>query len=89
MDCPHCASPTTADALDARGRGTVTVDLCGPCQLFWFDTHESLQLSAAATLKLFTIIGGQVTKGRPGRVTAARCPRMMAVRRRRPDRPIW
>jgi hypothetical protein len=75
MDCPRCESPMTADTLDAHVRGTITVDYCSPCQLFWFDTHESLQLSPAATLKLFTIVGAQASQPRPAPLKGARCPR--------------
>jgi hypothetical protein len=63
------------EALDTRLGRAVTVDRCGPCQLFWFDAHESLQLSPAATLKLFTIIGEQAAQKRPAPLQGARCPR--------------
>lgn len=75
MVCPHCGSPMTADTLQTRVDRTVTVDRCDACQLFWFDTHESLQLSPAATLKLFRIIGGQAAQTRPAPLKSARCPR--------------
>lgn len=65
----------TADTLDTRLSGTVTVDHCGPCQLFWFDVHESLQLSPAATLTLFKIVGEQASQPRPAPLKGARCPR--------------
>ena len=37
----------TLDGLLGR---PLVVDLCEPCQSFWFDGRESLQLSPAATL---------------------------------------
>jgi hypothetical protein len=75
MDCPHCGSPMTADRFDTRDGKTVSVDYCCPCQFFWFDAHESLQLSPAATLKLFTIVGTQASQPRPAPLNGARCPR--------------
>ncbi len=41
-------------ALDLARKpvGTLTVDLCATCQVVWFDTYESLQLTPGATLDL-------------------------------------
>ena len=35
----------------------VDLDVCAPCQVFWFDRLESLRLTPAATLRLFQLIG--------------------------------
>jgi len=50
--------------LKGHLRASVTINTCLACQVFWFDTRESLQLSPAAVLTLFTLIGGQAVKGR-------------------------
>ena len=47
----------TGEALNGHLGTAVTIDVCLPCRMFWFDGRESLQLAPAATLKLFRIIG--------------------------------
>ena len=42
----------TALDLARKPGGTLTVDLCATCQVVWFDTYESLQLTPGATLDL-------------------------------------
>ena len=61
--------------LDGHLGGTITVDLCLTCHVFWFDTRESLMLSPGSTLKLFRLIGEQAATGGGPRATFARCPR--------------
>src|SRR4051794_33479517 len=63
MICPNCAAPMTAMTLDAHLGTTVTIDLCEPCQLFWFDRYETLKLTTASILKLFTLIGQRTLRG--------------------------
>ncbi len=53
----------------------VTIDLCLPCQVIWFDHGESLQLAPASTLKLFRIIGGQAAARRGPFPSEPCCPR--------------
>jgi len=53
----------------------VDIDACAGCQAFWFDRSESVQLSPASTLNLFTLIG-EALSGRRGTVAAVlKCPR--------------
>jgi len=40
----------------------VVIDVCLPCQSFWFDAHESVQLSPGGTLALFRLIGEHTGK---------------------------
>jgi hypothetical protein len=77
----------TALTLDAHLGRTVTIDLCLPCQAFWFDARESLQLSPAATLTLFELIGAQAAAGRPpaAPADAVPCPRCRLRLRRTHD----
>jgi hypothetical protein len=42
--------------LDRKPLGSLTVDLCAQCQVIWFDTFESLQLTPGGTLDLFRAI---------------------------------
>ncbi len=53
----------------------VAIDLCLPCQLFWFDRNESLQLAPRSTLRLFRLIGEHAAARRAAIVTEPRCPR--------------
>lgn len=75
MNCPNCGQPATEQTLAGHVGTTVTIDLCLPCQVFWFDARESLQLSPASTLQLFRLIGEQTPGERRVLSAAARCPR--------------
>ena len=50
MECPRCQAPMQAHTLTGHNGRTVTVDLCFPCQSFWFDIYENLALTPASTL---------------------------------------
>ena len=65
--------------LDGHLGRKVSIDICESCQVFWFDKYESLQLSAAAVLQLFQIIGraGGVKAGLARDMTCVRCPRKL------------
>lgn len=58
---------------------SVVIDVCLPCQAFWFDGRESLQLTPASTLKLFRIIGDEATTTRHALPSRTICPRCGAV----------
>jgi Zn-finger nucleic acid-binding protein len=75
MVCPRCRAAMSQEVLAGHPGTSVTIDLCLPCQMFWFDTHESLQLSPAAVLKLFRIIGDQALAARPAITNEPLCPR--------------
>jgi hypothetical protein len=66
------------------GRALV-IDLCEPCQSFWFDGRESLQLSPATTLSLFRIIGERAARPQLSDADAAKCPRCRGRLRRTQD----
>ena len=79
MDCPRCGAAMQEETLERHHGRAVTIDLCQACQSFWFDTHESLQLTPGATLTLFRVIGERVARPSP-KLSAeagdtARCPR--------------
>jgi hypothetical protein len=75
MDCPNCHSAMQSESLAAHLGTSVTVDMCLPCQVFWFDTRESLKLSPGAVLKLFRIMGDQAMVARTPAAGTAVCPR--------------
>lgn len=64
--------------LDGHHGQPVVVDLCHPCQAFWFDEHESPRLTPGATLSLFRVIGENVARPAASRANLATCPRCRA-----------
>ena len=66
-----------AETLGGHLGTLVTIDLCRACQVFWFDSGESLKLSDAGVLKLFGIIGERsIAPPDPGSDTRRiACPR--------------
>ena len=75
MTCPNCHADMSVQALDGHLGTPVTIDLCLPCQLFWFDARESLKLSPAGVLTLFRIIGEQALRPRAPESSRPKCPR--------------
>ncbi len=75
----------TTRVLDGRLGRSVTIDLCLPCQAFWFDGHESLQLAPGATLALFELIGEQAGSPRSPARDAIACPRCQTMLRKVSD----
>lgn len=65
----------TEQTLDGHLGTTVSIDLCLPCQVFWFDTQESLRLSPRAVLQLFRVIGERALERRPPAASHPACPR--------------
>lgn len=65
----------TTQAFGGHHGRSVDLDLCLACHLFWFDQHESLQLTPGATLQLFRLIAEQTTKERQTIATVTKCPR--------------
>ena len=72
-------------SLDGVHGRSVAIDLCEPCQSLWFDGRESLQLSPAATLSLFRIIGERAARPQLRDADAAKCPRCKGRLRRTQD----
>ena len=53
----------------------LTIDVCTPCQAFWFDEHKDLQLSPGSTLQLMKYIGEHSSSLKPALSQALSCPR--------------
>ncbi len=68
----------TEHVLDAHMGTSVAIDVCLPCQAFWFDGRESLRLTPASTLRLFRVIGEQAAAVRRPLAKSSRCPRCAA-----------
>ena len=75
MTCPTCGAAMTTQTLDGHLGTTVAIDLCLPCQVFWFDSQESLRLSPRAVLMLFRIIGERALEARAPATSRPACPR--------------
>lgn len=81
VNCPGCGNAMNAHTLDGHARA-VTIDLCLPCQTFWFDGRESIALTPGSTLALFRIIGEHPTRPHQLASELAKCPRCRAHLRR-------
>lgn len=64
-----------AHTVNAHNGRSVTIDLCVPCQSFWFDHYESLALTPASTLALFRVIGEHTARPGPTAAELSKCPR--------------
>lgn len=94
--CPGCARAMTALTLEGHSGEPITIDSCAVCHAFWFDTYESLKLSPASTLKLFTHIGEATTHEKvgakptlPATMSCPRCrSRLVLTHDRQRDTPF-
>ena len=68
-----------AMTLARKPHGHSEVDLCERCHALWFDTFESLQLTAEATLTLFREVHGAAAPARAALPTHLPCPRCRAT----------
>jgi hypothetical protein len=75
MNCPNCSAEMTTMTLDGHQGKSISIDRCAPCQAFWFDQFESLQLSPGATLNLLKLIGEEKPAGPASLGKEMRCPR--------------
>jgi hypothetical protein len=75
MICPNCAKQMTDWKLAGRFGTQFTMDVCPPCQAFWFNRHEDLGLSPASTLQLMKYIGDHSTSPKPAFTDGLLCPR--------------
>ena len=71
--------------LEGHHARPLVIDLCHPCQSFWFDARESPSLTPGSTLSLFRIIGEHIARPAPSRADLAKCPRCRARLRRTQD----
>jgi len=78
MVCPCCSSEMTSLAVDARLGTSLQIDLCPACRAIWFDRFEDIQLSPAATLKIFGIISEPSSASAAPWPAGVGCPRCSA-----------
>ncbi len=62
------------EALDGHLGASVSINVCLPCQVLWFDSGESLRLSPGGVLKLFRIIGERALAPRAAESSRLACP---------------
>jgi hypothetical protein len=67
----------TEQSLAGHLGTTVAIDLCLPCQTFWFDERENLQLTPGSTLRLFKLIGDRASAPTTHATSSSttKCPR--------------
>ena len=73
------------ETFDGHLGRSVAIDICHACQLFWFDSRESVALTPGATLSLFRVIGEKLTRPQHKNSELAKCPRCKGGLRRTQD----
>ena len=66
-------TPQTTQAHDTSR--PIEIEACAPCNLLWFDRHESVRLAPAAVLDLFRFISAAAAGTRTVLASTFRCPR--------------
>ncbi len=75
MNCPNCSAEMNAMTLEAHLSAPVEIDMCSPCQSFWFDKYEDMKLSTGSTLKLIKLIGENSSPSAAPYANVLPCPR--------------
>jgi hypothetical protein len=75
MKCSNCGAQMTDWKLAGRLGKQFTIDVCTPCQAFWFDRHEDLGLAPASTLELMKYIGEHSSAPKAPFADRLMCPR--------------
>ena len=55
--------------------GVIALDFCFPCQVIWFDSHESTQLSPGAIIEVFKAFDAHKATTRNTLPSLLDCPR--------------
>lgn len=74
MICANCAKEMTDWKLAGHLGVQLTVDVCPPCQAFWFERHEDLGLTPGSTLQLMKYIGDHSSSSKPSFTDGLMCP---------------
>ncbi|MCU1310827.1 MAG: hypothetical protein JWO20_1952 [Candidatus Angelobacter sp.] len=74
MNCPNCDSAMSSMTLEGHIGPPVTLQVCVPCQGFWFEMFKSLQLAPGSTLKLMKFIGENSSSARTSAAEILHCP---------------
>lgn len=73
--CPSCTQSMNRLALPHKLGGTVSLDLCFPCQGIWFDSFESEQITPGGIIDLFKLIHAHRDDPRHQHPAKLHCPR--------------
>jgi DNA-directed RNA polymerase subunit RPC12/RpoP len=65
----------SAMTMEAHLSAPVEIDMCTPCQSFWFDKYEDMKLSSGSTLKLMKLIGENSSPRAAPYANVLPCPR--------------
>jgi len=84
MLCPGCKTAMERLTLDAVLGKKIDIDVCTQCHAFWFEPFETLHLTPASTLQLFSLIAGAGPAG--AFPAASHCPQCGAQLRLAHDR---
>jgi hypothetical protein len=74
MNCPNCTQKMTTMTLEGHLVPSITLQVCAPCQFFWFEMFKALQLATSSTLQLMKFIGENSSQPRPQLSATLRCP---------------
>ncbi|HEY5310648.1 MAG TPA: zf-TFIIB domain-containing protein [Casimicrobiaceae bacterium] len=75
MNCPGCHAEMLTLDFERAVIGKVSIDFCFPCQLIWFDGHESTELSPGAVIEVFKAFDAHRAEARNPLTSLLDCPR--------------
>jgi predicted nucleic acid-binding Zn ribbon protein len=75
LDCGNCRVPMQRLVLPGHYGASVELDVCGSCDLVWFDGTESARLSGSGLLELIGMMAAAYDLPYQPLTPATRCPR--------------
>ena len=75
LDCGNCRAPMQRLALAGHYGSSVELDVCGSCDLVWFDGTESARLNGSGLLELIGLMAAAYDLPYQPLTPATRCPR--------------
>ena len=75
MNCPGCGAAMQSLDFERLPLGALTLDFCFPCQVVWFDEHESTELSPDGVVAVFKLVAQRQTAARNALPALPDCPR--------------
>jgi hypothetical protein len=75
LDCGNCRAPMQRLALPGHYGSNVEIDVCGSCDLVWFDGTETARLNGPGLLELIGLMAAAYDLPYQPLSAATRCPR--------------
>ncbi len=75
VNCPGCGATMQTLEFERLLRDQVALDFCFPCQLVWFDEHESTQLAPGGVIEVFKALDANRAPTRNPLPELLDCPR--------------